>query len=68
MNTAFKQESLLCPARNRLLGLALGCALAGAAHGQTGDRITIFLAEERSVVQSGKQERERFILRRFFGV
>lgn len=41
MNTAFKHESLLCPARNRLVGLALGCALAGAAHGQAGDRITI---------------------------
>ncbi len=39
--TMIKRESLLCSAPNRLLGLVLGCALAGAAHGQTGDRITI---------------------------
>ena len=36
-----KHEILLCSARNRLLGLLLGCAFAGAAYGQAADRITI---------------------------
>lgn len=36
-----KHEILFCSARNRLLGLLLGCAFAGAAYGQTADRITI---------------------------
>jgi len=42
MNTRIaKHEMLSCSARNRLLGLLLGCLLAGSAHGQAGDRITI---------------------------
>lgn len=36
-----KHEILFSSARNRLLGLLLGCAFAGAAYGQAADRITI---------------------------
>jgi len=36
-----KHEGLFCSTGNPLLGLVLGCALAGAAYGQAGDRITI---------------------------
>lgn len=39
--TMIRHQSLPYSAHNRLLGLVLGCALAGAAHGQSGDRITI---------------------------
>lgn len=39
--TMIKHESLVCSAPRRLLGLVLGCALAGSAYGQAGDRITI---------------------------
>ena len=39
--TMIKHESSLCSAHGRLLGLVFGCALAGAAHAQTGERITI---------------------------
>ena len=42
MNGAMiKHESLFSSFPNRLLGLVLGCTLAGAAHGEGGDRITI---------------------------
>lgn len=42
MNTTMiRTASRPGPACNRLLGLMLGCALAGAAHGQAEDRITI---------------------------
>lgn len=39
--TMNRNEGSSGSARNRWLGLVLGCALAGAAHGQASDRITI---------------------------
>jgi len=36
-----KSEGLFRSPRYRVLGLALGCAVAGAAYGQTADRLTI---------------------------
>lgn len=42
MNTRIAKHGIaVCSARNRLLGALLGCVLAGSAHGQAGDRITI---------------------------
>lgn len=39
--TMTKHKGSFCSTGNRVLGLVLGCALAGAAYGQAGDRITI---------------------------
>jgi len=39
--TIARHEVLTRSSRNRLLGLLLGCVLAGGAHGQAGDRIAI---------------------------
>lgn len=42
MNTTMNRHGYLSgSSRNRVLGLMLGCALAGAAYGQPADRITI---------------------------
>ena len=40
-NTVVKSEGMFRSARCRVLALALGCTVVGAAYGQTADRITI---------------------------
>jgi phosphate transport system substrate-binding protein len=39
--TVVKSEGMFRSSKYRMMGLVLGCAFAGAAHGQTADRITI---------------------------